>query len=85
MSNYHIYGQEDCTFCTEAAALLSEHNHDWVMEYVNDDAAHLRTILAQANLTSVPQIYSPTGEYIGGFAELQTHLSPSDDVEGVPV
>lgn len=84
MSAYHIYGQEDCTFCQQAAALLSDNALDWVMEYVNDDAAHLRTLLNQAGLSTVPQIYGPTGGYIGGFEELQAALAPVE-IEGTPV
>ena len=77
MSNYHIYGQEDCTFCQQAADLLSDNALDWVMEYLNDDAAHLRTLLGQAGLNTVPQIYGPNGGYIGGFEELQAALTPA--------
>ena len=82
MSNYHLYGQEDCNFCKQAAQLLTDKNQDWVMEYVNDDAPHLRTLLGQAGLSTVPQIYAPDGSYIGGYAELVQHFDP---VEGVPV
>lgn len=76
MSNYHIYGREDCEHCDSAASLLSDNNLDWVMEYLNEDAAHLTTLLGQANLTTVPQIYGPDGQYIGGLTQLQAHLNP---------
>lgn len=76
MSNYHIYGQEDCNFCQQAATLLSDNALDWVMEYVNDDVPHIRTLLNQAGLTTVPQIYGPSGGYIGGFEQLQAALAP---------
>ena len=38
--------------------------------YDIDERPWLKTLMGQAGLQSVPQIYSPQGEHIGGFDEL---------------
>ena len=71
---YVMLTQENCKYCTAALGLLKSHGHE-VEVY---DVAHRKTdpmIDSLIVTKTVPQIYAPEGQFIGGYTELKDYLS----------
>ena len=74
MSQYVVIGTNDCTYCSQAKNDLASQ----FGEYDYQDLSKkpwLTTLLQVAGQTTVPVIYSPDGNLIGGYEELTTHLN----------
>ena len=75
--SFVILSQPLCPYCTMAQNLLDKHNLDYQVRSVSDKP-WLKTLMAKANLKTVPQIFRPDGELIGGFNELRVYLNESE-------
>jgi len=70
---YVVISQPRCDSCKKATDLLTEKGitHTKIDTYA---LGWVRTLVKQAGLTTVPQIYDYYGNYVGGFEDLQKHL-----------
>lgn len=72
---YKVIGQDNCPYCVKAKNLLA--SKDLPVEYFDigkPDNAWLKSLFIQAGFTTVPQIYGPEGEAIGGYDDLAAIL-----------
>ena len=67
--SFTLISQAGCRYCRKAIFHL-QHTERTVKVYDIDELPWLKTLIGQAGHKTVPQIFSPTGEYIGGFDEL---------------
>ena len=70
---YVVLTQPNCAYCTKAADLLQQKD----LPYTKIDISRtswIKTLVKQADLKTVPQIYGYNGEYIGGYEDLEAHL-----------
>lgn len=70
---FTLISSDRCDYCSRAAALLLNAGLAYERVYV-EDAPWLKTIMQQAGLTTVPQIFRPDGQLIGGYTQLRTYL-----------
>lgn len=73
MSKFQVISTKTCKFCKEAVNLLEAEDLDYEVTYLEDDP-RLKTLVAMAKLTTVPQIFRPDGELIGGFSHLKGYI-----------
>ena len=66
--------QENCKYCTAALGLLESHGHEVEVYDVQDDSMSLMVKMLSVTNT-VPQLYGPDGQFIGGYNELKKHLN----------
>ena len=73
MNPYVIIGSPNCVWCSRAKSLLMEKYSDY--EY-HDLSVNpwLMSLFKVANIKTVPQIFAPSGELIGGYEALEKHL-----------
>ena len=72
---YVILSTPYCKFCTKAKHLLREKRVGFTAYSLDDPSSKwLLTLLKQANITTVPQIWDNKGNYIGGYADLKENL-----------
>jgi glutaredoxin len=73
MYPYVIIGQPNCVFCQKAKALLMEKYSDYqYFDIVSQP--WLREMFKMSKLKTVPQIFSPQGDLIGGYEELEVYV-----------
>lgn len=72
---YVVLGTTKCEFCTKAKHLLQKEGVGFT-SYSLDTASSkwLLTLIKQAGMTTVPQIWDNKGNHIGGYTELKEHL-----------
>jgi len=70
MSKFYVISTKTCKFCEEAYNLLEQEDLDFTIVYLEDDPC-MRTLLQMADLNTVPQIFKPDGEHLGGYADLK--------------
>jgi glutaredoxin len=70
-----VISRNQCNFCDTAKALLKS-NHLSYTEYnvQSPSSKWVLTLIKQAGMTTVPQIFSPDGTHIGGYTELAKHI-----------
>ena len=72
---YTIITRDQCTFCDAAKALLKGAALPYTQYNVQSSSSKwVLTLIKQAGLTTVPQVFSSSGEYIGGYTELKAYL-----------
>ena len=66
-----IITRDQCNFCDSAKALLKANNYSYVTYNVQDPSSKwVLSLIKAAGMTTVPQIFKPDGELIGGYTEL---------------
>ena len=73
---YVMLTQENCKYCTAALGLLESLGHEVEVYDVRDDSMSLMVKKLRVTNT-VPQLYGPDGQFIGGYTELKEHLNGS--------
>lgn len=77
---YVILGAPNCKFCTKAKHLLREKRVGFTAYSLDDPSSKwLLTLIKEAGMTTVPQIWDSNGDYIGGYTELLQHLERNKD------
>lgn len=72
---YTILTRSQCNFCDAAKALLIGAGETYVMHNVqHPDSRWMLKLMKMADLKTVPQVFSPSGDYIGGYTELKEYL-----------
>jgi len=73
-----VLGRTQCNFCDSAKALLKGHGHMFTSYSLDSPSSRwLLTLIKQAGITTVPQIFNPKGDHIGGYTELKELLDDS--------
>ena len=75
---FTIITQKNCKYCMKAAQLLDDAGLDWEGIPLVDAPVH-KTLMSMANLNTVPQIFRPDGELIGGYKALEIYLGINID------
>ncbi len=70
---FTVITRNNCVFCDNAKEALKE-AHQYVQEFNIEEERWVLDLIKKAGFKTVPQIYSPTGDYIGGFTELKEYL-----------
>ena len=68
-----IWSKENCTFCDQAKALLTQQGIEWEERQIGSGWTKEDLLAAVPQARSVPQIFLD-GEYVGGFQELKRKL-----------
>ena len=77
---YTIITRDQCNFCDTAKAMLKSVKQGYTEYNVQTDSSKwVLSLLKQANIKTVPQIFSSDGTHIGGFAELKNFLGQMED------
>ena len=72
---YVILGTTKCEFCNKAKTLLQKEGIGFMSYSVDTVSSRwLLTLIKQAGMTTVPQIWDNNGDYIGGYTELKEKL-----------
>lgn len=66
---YTLITRNNCVFCVKAKGALTGASLDY-REINIEDERWMLTLIKQAGHTTVPQIYDPTGNHVGGYTEL---------------
>lgn len=73
MHPYVIIGQPNCVFCQKAKALLMEKYSDYHYFDLQNNP-WLLELFKMCKLKTVPQIFTPEGDLIGGYEELEVYV-----------
>jgi glutaredoxin len=77
---YVILSASHCKFCTKAKHLLREKRVGFTAYSLDDPSSKwLLTLIKEAGMTTVPQIWDNKGNHIGGYTELVQHLEREED------
>jgi len=80
---YTVITRNQCNFCDTAKALLKGAGQGYIEYNVQSDSSRwVLTLMKQANIKTVPQIFSSDGSHIGGYTELKQLIG---NVEGSEV
>jgi len=70
-----IVTRDQCNFCDTAKAMMKGAGIPYVEYNVQSGSSKwVLTLLKMSGLTTVPQIFKPDGELIGGYTELKEHF-----------
>ena len=80
--SYTVITRNQCNFCDTAKALLKGVNQSYVEYNVQSESSKwVLSLMKQAGLKTVPQIFSSDGTHIGGYTELKEFLEVVDGAE----
>jgi len=69
---YVILGTTKCEFCNKAKTLLQKEGIGFMSYSVDTVSSRwLLTLLKQAGMTTVPQIWDNEGRHVGGYTQLK--------------
>lgn len=72
---YTIISRDQCNFCDAAKAMLKGRGYPYTEYNVqSQNSRWVLTMIKQAGMTTVPQIFDPSGGYVGGYTELKELL-----------
>jgi len=72
---YVILGTTKCEFCNKAKTLLQKEGIGFMSYSVDTVSSRwLLTLLKQAGMTTVPQIWDNEGRHVGGYTQLKESL-----------
>lgn len=74
MNHYTVIGQIGCEPCKKAIQALYDSGETFVEVKFLHNNEHLKTLLGMAGLKTVPQVFTPAGEHIGGYTDLVAYL-----------
>ena len=73
---YVILGTTKCEFCNKAKTLLQKEGIGFMSYSVDTVSSRwLLTLLKQAGMTTVPQIWDNEGRHVGGYTQLKERLN----------
>ena len=77
-----VLGRTQCNFCDSAKALLRGKGYG-ITSYSLDSPSSrwLLTLIKEADMKTLPQIFNPKGNHIGGYTELKELLNDSSTEE----
>ena len=73
---YTMITRNDCKYCDKAKALLKSKNIDFITYNVEEGSSKwVLSLMKEANIKTVPQIFSTDGSLIGGYRDLETKIN----------
>lgn len=76
---YTIITRDQCNFCDSAKAMLKGRGFPYTEYNVQSQSSRwVLSLIKKAELTTVPQIFDPSGNYIGGYTELKAKLEKEE-------
>ena len=79
---YTVITRNQCSFGDTAKALLKGAGQGYTEYNVQSDSSRwVLSLMKQAGLKTVPQIFSSDGTYIGGYTELKEFLGKLEGSE----
>jgi glutaredoxin len=77
-----VLGRTQCNFCDSAKELLKGRGYTYTSYSLDSSSSRwLLTLIKSAGMTTVPQIFNPQGDHIGGYTELKELLDGSSEKE----
>jgi glutaredoxin len=77
-----VLGRTQCNFCDSAKVLLKGRGYTYTSYSLDSPSSRwLLTLIKEAGMTTVPQIFNPQGDHIGGYTELKELLDGSSEKE----
>lgn len=74
---YTVLSSPNCEWCLKAEALLGSEGLPYVTYDISKPENKLRReMLVREGLRTVPQVYSPDDDLIGGYEDLVNYLNP---------
>jgi thioredoxin reductase (NADPH) len=72
---YTVITRNDCKYCDKAKAMLDLDKIPYVTYNVEEPSSRwVLSLMKEANIKTVPQIFAHDGSLIGGFRELETKM-----------
>ena len=68
-----IWSKENCPYCVQAKALLTQKEFEIEERNINKDWTKEQLLEAVPNAKTLPQIFL-NNKYVGGFTDLRKHL-----------
>lgn len=75
---FTIISRSQCNFCDQAKAILGGVGLEY-QEFNLQENPWLLTLFREAGQTTVPQVYGPSGDLIGGYKELEEFICAEPD------
>ena len=77
-----VLGRTQCNFCDSAKELLKGRGYTYTSYSLDSSSSRwLLTLIKNAGMTTVPQIFNPQGDHVGGYTELKELLDGSSEKE----
>jgi glutaredoxin 3 len=77
-----VLGRTQCNFCDAAKALLKGRGYTYTSYSLDSTSSRwLLTLIKKGGMTTVPQIFDPSGNHVGGYTELKELLDGSSKKE----
>lgn len=70
--SYYVISADGCKWCEKAVDLLEERGLPYSLRKVE---GHTLGLMKLAGLRTVPQIFDENKDHIGGYEDLEKHLS----------
>ena len=70
---YVMVSRRNCSYCEKARKLINSKGGS-VSHYSLEESKWLLDLFRKADILTVPQIWTYTGEHIGGYTELKERL-----------
>ena len=72
-----VRSKPECPYCVKAKALMDSKGIQYEVIDIADRSTAIKLFKA-LGFTSVPVVIAPNGKIIGGYNELETHLSSQE-------
>jgi len=73
---YIVLGTNNCGFCNTVKEILEDKDIAFMSYSVDTVSSRwLLTLMRQAGMNTVPQIWDNEGHHVGGYSELKEHLN----------
>ena len=70
--SYTVVGIDNCKYCTKAKHLLREKRVGFTAYSLSSPSSKwLLTLMKEAGMTTVPQIWDNEGHHVGGYTQLK--------------
>tara|TARA_R110000796_G_scaffold188858_1_gene305802 strand:- start:1119 stop:1364 length:246 start_codon:yes stop_codon:yes gene_type:complete len=72
---YTVITRNNCNYCDKAKVLLDLENIKYVSYNVEDNSSKwVLSLMREAKIKTVPQIFAHDGNYVGGYRDLEEVL-----------
>ena len=79
---YTVITRNNCNYCDKAKVLLDLENIKYVSYNVEDNSSKwVLSLMREAKIKTVPQIFAHDGNYVGGYRELEEVLGHASEKE----
>jgi glutaredoxin len=72
---YTMITRNDCKYCDKAKAMLKEKGINFTTYNVEEASSRwVLSLMKEANIKTVPQVFATDGSFIGGYRDLETKM-----------